>query len=192
MSQLLRPVRVALEAEIKSWPGASMQEEPPGAHPRARIRYGDQHRLLVSSSTPRNIDDCAANAVQDLRRLLREMGAAREDDGRRSSGEKRGYRQTAPPRPTEVVISDPRSGGGLGDLSRVITGFARQRLLRWNGLRVTPEKESEAALALLEAWHPDIIVAAAALIESVRQEEQNDDAFETLDRDSHRAEGARR
>lgn len=66
-----------LEREISRWDGVTYEVEHGGAHPKLRLRYGEESRFLTFSKTkvaPRG----ALNKVTELRRTLHGLGAHRK------------------------------------------------------------------------------------------------------------------
>lgn len=69
--------KYVLEREIRKWPGVTYSIEPSKVHPKLRLRYRESERFLPFSKTrvdPRGM----LNKVTQLRRVLRDMGAAQE------------------------------------------------------------------------------------------------------------------
>jgi hypothetical protein len=71
-----REIEEAIEREVAEWPGASVTFAPGGKHPKAKLKVGEMMLAVSYSSTPSDYRTIL-NAVGDVRRTLRKLGATR-------------------------------------------------------------------------------------------------------------------
>jgi hypothetical protein len=72
-----RPI-TTLEKELRAWPGVTYEVAANRPHDRLYVEYGGQRRFLPFSSTPVGRRGML-NKVSQLRRLLHELGAKKND-----------------------------------------------------------------------------------------------------------------
>ena len=73
-----RDYETAIRAEVEEWPGAAVTFETGGKHPRAVLAFGGATKFITYPGTPSS-DRGLANSIADVRRTLRDMGAARNE-----------------------------------------------------------------------------------------------------------------
>lgn len=71
-----RGERCLIVREVERWPGASVRFERGSKHVRARLSYKDRERFVVMAATGSDRRG-VLNAVRDVRRELRTLGAER-------------------------------------------------------------------------------------------------------------------
>jgi hypothetical protein len=68
----------ALEQELRAWSGVTYEVADTRPHPKLYVQYSEQRRFLPFSST--SVEGRGMrNKVSQLRRLLHELGAQRND-----------------------------------------------------------------------------------------------------------------
>lgn len=107
-TSLAREYDEAVERELRSWPGVSYEITASAKHRRVVVSYRGQARPVSMPSTPSDSRYGVRNFLGDLRRVLRDLGAVREQQERSARREK----HYAPARPASPpVITDPRPDG---------------------------------------------------------------------------------
>jgi hypothetical protein len=72
---------VKVDRELEKWSGVEAYREFPGnKHNRLIITYGDQSRFVIYPSSPGKCRKAILNHLQDVRRVLRELGAQRTNE----------------------------------------------------------------------------------------------------------------
>lgn len=66
----------AIVGEVAEWPGASVEIVTGKNHPKAKLTFGDDKLFVVFAGTPSDAY-AQANAIGDVRRALRQLGAER-------------------------------------------------------------------------------------------------------------------
>lgn len=71
-----REVEDALRREVANWPGVSVRKEARGRHNALVLTLGERERFHIFTSTKSNAR-ASKNAVSDIRKTLRILGATR-------------------------------------------------------------------------------------------------------------------
>jgi hypothetical protein len=136
------PKRIA--AEVAEWPGAKILGVEIGRkHHRLRLAYGGKERFLMMSGSPS--DRCAENnQVRDVRKVLTELGAARNQRRKATLRRQRNKPDRAlPSTPIAPVKPDPWLAlqaltfepppreGHLRAALRRLSGSVRRMVARW-------------------------------------------------------------
>lgn len=74
-----RDYELAIEREVAEWPGVTVTFEEAGKHPRAIFTFGGIGRFTPFPGTPSDSAKGVTIKLSEVRRLLREMGAVRNE-----------------------------------------------------------------------------------------------------------------
>jgi len=145
-------LRQAVQEELLHWPWVETTFGRGSRHYYVEIRHGRRRERVFMPfiGNGRSEEEKTTRALQYLRRALRSLDLERSAPEPKAS--------LAPPCPTPAREQiEP----GLADVRRAAT---LQRIARWSGFRVPEARRNEAAMALLESWHPTAILDAADLL----------------------------
>lgn len=74
-----RDYEQAIEREVAEWPGVTVTFEEAGKHPRAVMTFGEASRFTPFPGTPSDSARGLDVKISEVRRMLREMGAVRNE-----------------------------------------------------------------------------------------------------------------
>lgn len=74
-----RDYELAIQREVAEWPGVTLSFEEAGKHPRAVLTFGETSRFTPFPGTPSDSGRGLDIKVTEVRRMLREMGAVRNE-----------------------------------------------------------------------------------------------------------------
>lgn len=157
-----------LEREIEEhWPNVEYRWfARNGGHYWLEVEYNGRKRGVVVPASP-SCSHSGLNGRGDLRAVLSSIGAHRILEPK-STREKTHKPKSAREVKAHDGAPDPRTGG-LQELIKLNdAGYAALR--QWSGVRLKPGVETQAAVDLLQSWHPDVITAAADMIRKYGKE----------------------
>lgn len=149
--------------ELEQWPGASIVGVTIGRkHHRLTVAFGGRQRFVMLSGSPS--DRCAENnQIRDVRKVLAELGAAR--NARRKAVQRRERNRPDRTLPSsagrapvkenpfavlaQIQFSEPPRKGHLRGALRLLAGSVRRMVARWRKpcARSTPTPSKDRRVA---------------------------------------------
>lgn len=122
MTPKAKEIAEAIERELESWPGTTVEFSETGKHPKAKLIFADKRIFVPFSSTPGD-SDVIVIKLGEVRRALRDLGAERSKPEPKPEDEKAEYRKANegrekrpdPVKAEPVVRKDPKAP--LADLA---------------------------------------------------------------------------
>jgi len=111
-----------VDTELAKWPGVAWSRQPRGKHQALVLEFGGVSRFVIYPTTPGDSGRGALNHLQNVRGVLKELGAVREAVPKAKRPHRRQNRTTA-----KVVDLGERAARDPGrDPFTALAGFRRQ------------------------------------------------------------------